>query len=189
MLVVTLISHGCPIHAVVAAFELDERTVRSWLHKAGNHAQQVHESMIGHQTIDLQQVQADEIRVKIQGKVLWMAMALMVLTRLWLGGVVSERRDMALARRLASQSRRIALNAPILLAVDGWKSYVCAFPNKAVSSTSPILNGSMPPFVNDSTVLPAIPWHVPRQLSMPPCSYSALSITSVHLLALCRGWH
>lgn len=127
VLVVTLLSHGCPVQAIVAAFELDERTVRSWLHKAGKHAQQVHETMMSQQAIDLQQVQADEIRVKLQRKVLWMAMALMVSTRLWLGGVVSERRDMRLARRLAAQIRHIALDRPLLLAVDGWKSYVRAF--------------------------------------------------------------
>jgi IS1 family transposase len=83
--------------------------------------------MMSQQAIDLQQVQADEIRVKMQGKVLWMAMALMVSTRLWLGGVVSERRDMHLARRLASQIRQVALERPLLLAVDGWRSYVRAF--------------------------------------------------------------
>ena len=127
VLVVTLLSHGCPVPAIVIAFGLDERTVKSWLHKAGTHAQQVHQAMMSQQQLDLQQVQADEIRVKMQGKVLWMAMALMVSTRLWLGGVVSERRDMRLARRLASQIRRIALDRPLLLAVDGWKSYVRAF--------------------------------------------------------------
>lgn len=127
VLVVTLLSHGCPVQAIVVAFSLDERTVRNWLHKAGSHAQQVHEAMMSQQPLDLQQVQADEIRVKMQGKVLWMAMALMVSTRLWLGGVVSERRDMRLARHLARQIRHSALDRPLLLAVDGWKSYVRAF--------------------------------------------------------------
>src|SRR5438128_9429112 len=32
-LVVTLLSFGCPIQAIVFAFGLDERTVRSWLEK------------------------------------------------------------------------------------------------------------------------------------------------------------
>jgi transposase-like protein len=127
VLVVTLLSHGCPVPAIVVAFGLDERTVKRWLHKAGTHAQQVHEAMMSQQQLDLQQVQADEIRVKMQRKVLWMAMALMVSTRLWLGGVVSERRDLRLARHLASQIRCIALERPLLLAVDGWKSYVRAF--------------------------------------------------------------
>ena len=123
VLVVTLLSYGCPVPAIVAAFGLDERTVKSWLHKAGSHAQRVHEAMMSQQRLDLQQVQADEMRVKLQGKVLWMAMALMVSTRLWLGGVVSERRDMHLVRRLVSQIRQMARERPLLLAVDGWKSY------------------------------------------------------------------
>ena len=83
VLVVTLLSYGCPVPAIVVAFGLDERTVKSWLHKAGSHAQRVHEEIMSQQRLELQQVQADEIRVKMQGKVMWMAMALMVSTRLW----------------------------------------------------------------------------------------------------------
>ena len=33
--VTTLLAHGCPVQAIVAAFELDERTVASWQQKAG----------------------------------------------------------------------------------------------------------------------------------------------------------
>ena len=127
VLVVTLLVHGCPVQAIVAAFGLDERTVSAWLHRAGDHAQRVHEQIVGCQELDLGQVQSDEIRVKTQGGVLWMAMAVMVSTRLWLGGVVSVQRDMRLAQRLAAQIRRVALERPLLLAVDGWKSYVRAF--------------------------------------------------------------
>jgi hypothetical protein len=49
---------------------------------------------------DLGQVQADELRVKKQGGIVWMALAMMVQTRLWLGGEVSAQRDMTLIRRL-----------------------------------------------------------------------------------------
>jgi hypothetical protein len=35
-------------------------------------------------------MQADEIRVKKQGGIIWMALAMMVKPRLWLGGEVSE---------------------------------------------------------------------------------------------------
>lgn len=42
------------------------------------------------------QVQADEIRVKQQGKISWMALAMSVGTRLWLAGEVSEHRDLGL---------------------------------------------------------------------------------------------
>jgi hypothetical protein len=127
VLVVTLLVHGCPVQAIVAAFGLDERTVSNWLYKAGGHAQRVHEQMMARQALDLGQAQGDEIRVKTQGGVLWLAMAVMVSTRLWLGGVVSAQRDMRLAQQLAAQMRRVALERPLLLAVDGWKSYVRAF--------------------------------------------------------------
>ena len=127
VLVVTLLVHGCPVQAIVAAFRLDERTVSDWLHRAGGHAQRVHEHMLERQPLNLGQVQGDEIRVKTQGGVLWMALAVMVSTRLWLGGVVSERRDMRLAQQLAAQMHRVALERPLLLAVDGWRSYVRAF--------------------------------------------------------------
>jgi transposase-like protein len=63
--VVTLLAYGCPVQTIVAAFGLDERTVRSWQSRSGKHCQQVHEHL--EQPRDLGQVQADEIRVKMQG--------------------------------------------------------------------------------------------------------------------------
>ena len=92
-MVVTLLAFGCPVQAVVAAFGLDARTVRSWYLKSGQHCQQVHEHMMGQTDLDLEQVQADELKVKTQGGWLWMALAIMVSSRLWLGGAVSEQRD------------------------------------------------------------------------------------------------
>jgi hypothetical protein len=46
--------------------------------------------------VELGQVQADELWVKRVGQRLWMAMALAVPLRLWLGGVISPHRDRAL---------------------------------------------------------------------------------------------
>jgi len=43
MLVLTLLAYSCPIQAIVKAFLLDERTVRAWQQRAGQHCQQVHE--------------------------------------------------------------------------------------------------------------------------------------------------
>ncbi|MEZ4726469.1 MAG: hypothetical protein R3E79_04985 [Caldilineaceae bacterium] len=37
----TLMAYGCPLPAIVAAFELDERTVADWQEKAGIHAKGV----------------------------------------------------------------------------------------------------------------------------------------------------
>jgi hypothetical protein len=56
-----------------------------------------------------------------------MALALMVSTRLWLGGVVSLRRDKELIRALVAQVRQVALCRLLLVAVDGLSSYVSAF--------------------------------------------------------------
>ncbi len=41
--VVTLLAHGCPLRAIVAAFGLDERTVARWEREAGMQCQRVHE--------------------------------------------------------------------------------------------------------------------------------------------------
>ncbi|HYN25455.1 MAG TPA: DDE-type integrase/transposase/recombinase [Pyrinomonadaceae bacterium] len=75
---------------------------------------------------DLGQVQADEIRVKKQGGIVWMALAIMVSTRLWLGGEVSEQRDMPLIRRLIERVRRCAAQRPLLVCTDGLVSYIRA---------------------------------------------------------------
>jgi hypothetical protein len=127
VMVITLLSYGCPIQAIVAAFELDVRTVRSWLLKAGRHCQEVHGYFLKQESLDLEHVQADEIKVKTQSGWLWMAMAMMVSTRLWLGGAVSAKRNMALITKLAAQIRSVALCRKLLLSVDGLKSYVKAF--------------------------------------------------------------
>src|SRR5512135_1006652 len=100
VIVVTLLASGCPIQAIVQAFGLDERTVASWRERAGNHCQQVHQAVVQQGHLDLVQVQADEIRVKGCKMIAWMGLAMMVSTRLWLGGVVSLRRDGSLADRL-----------------------------------------------------------------------------------------
>ena len=65
-LVVTLLAYGCPLQGIVVAFGLDERTVQDWQARAGQHCESVHEHLV-QQPRDLGQVQADEIRVKMQG--------------------------------------------------------------------------------------------------------------------------
>lgn len=51
-------------------------------------------------------------------------MALMVATRLWLGGVISAKRDKPLIAELMGKVRGMALYRPLLIAVDGFSSYV-----------------------------------------------------------------
>jgi transposase-like protein/IS1 family transposase len=125
VIVVTLLAHGCPWQAIVAAFRLDERTVADWWARAGQQGQAVQESLV-EQPRDLGHVQADEIRVKIQGGIVWMALALMVRTRLWLAGEVSTQRDMPLIRRLIERVRRCAAHRPLLCCTDGLCSYIRA---------------------------------------------------------------
>jgi len=121
-LVLTLLAHGCPLQAIVVAFGFDERTVAAWFARAGHQAQAGQEHVVEHPQ-DLGQVQADEIRVKQQGKSSWMALAMSVGTRLWLAGEVSEQRDLGLVRRLRGRVRRGAARRPLLVCTDGFRAY------------------------------------------------------------------
>jgi len=64
------------------------------------------------------------IRVKGCKMIAWMGLAMMVSTRLWLGGVVSLTRDRSLADRLLAQVRASCqpLRA-LLVCTDGWNAY------------------------------------------------------------------
>ncbi len=123
---------GVPGRPPGAAFGLDERTVASWQQRAGAHCQRVHTHLVQAGQVDLQHVQADEIYVKIstppraqgpedmaqnasaalgppaegQGRV-WQAMAMAVPARLWLGGVISARRDKQLTWRASPAHPRL----------------------------------------------------------------------------------
>lgn len=122
-LIVTLVAFGCPIAAIVAAFGVQRQTVCAWVDAAGRHCEALHQHLVC-QPRDLGVVQADEIRVRQQGGVVWLAMALLVSTRLWLGGAVSRRRDGALIAHLLCWVKACALPAPLLVCVDGFAAYV-----------------------------------------------------------------
>lgn len=123
----TLVCHGCPTQAIVAAFGLDERTVAAWVARGGAQVQRVHEHLVQQGQVDLGHVQADELWVKLVGRKVWMALALAVPSRLWLGGAISEHRDLALITGLVQQVRTCAVTTAILVCVDGLTSYVTAF--------------------------------------------------------------
>src|SRR3954454_10948363 len=126
-IVVTLLCHGCPVQAVVAAFGLDERTVADWRDRAGRHAQRLHEHVVLRGQVELGHVRADELYAKVVGRRLWMAMAMAVPSRLWLGGVISEHRDLSLITAVVQMVRRAAKATAFLVCVDGLASYVTAF--------------------------------------------------------------
>src|SRR2546423_6596400 len=126
VLVVTLLCHGCPAQAIVAAFGLDERTVTAWLHRAGDHGARLHTALVQAGPSELGQVQADEICVKVCKGYIWQAMALAVPTRLWLGGELSPTRDGALVTALLRRVFACAARAALLICVDGFSAYVGA---------------------------------------------------------------
>ncbi len=126
VLVVTLLCHGCPTQAIVAAFGLDERTVAAWLHRAGGHAARVHTAVVETGQVDLGQVQVDEICVTVCRGRIWQAMALAVPSRLWLGGDLSAARDGALVTATLRRVAACAANAALLPCVDGFAAYVGA---------------------------------------------------------------
>jgi transposase-like protein len=126
--VITLLTHGCPPQAIVAAFDLDERTIAAWYNKSGSHGQAVHQHHLDTKKVDLQHVQADELYAKRVGGKSWMAMAMSVPHRLWLGGVVSPVRNLHLIQRLVNMVHLAWLPGQVvLICVDGLSSYVTAF--------------------------------------------------------------
>jgi transposase-like protein len=126
VLVVTLLCHGCPVQAIVAALGLDERTVTAWLHRAGGHGARVQGAVVQTGQVALGQVQADEICVKVCKGRVWQAMALAVPSRLWLGGEVSATRDGALVTAVLRRVAACAANRVLLICVDGFAAYVGA---------------------------------------------------------------
>ena len=127
IIVLTLLCHGCPLQAIVAAYGIDERTVAAWRDRAGRHGQQFHEHHVLSGQVELGHVQADELFVKAVARRLWMAMAMAVPSRLWLGGVISPRRDLTLITAVVRMVRRAARSLALLVCVDGLASYVTAF--------------------------------------------------------------
>ncbi len=121
--VLTLLAYGSPVQAIVAAFSLDERTVSRWQKEAGSQCRRVHEHLVGAGNVELSQVQADELRVRVVGGVMWLATALEIKSRLWLGGVVRVHRDRQLIRALLWQIRACGSVAQILLCTDGLACY------------------------------------------------------------------
>jgi hypothetical protein len=125
LVVLTLLAYGCPLPAIVATFELDERTVADWHLTAGRHARHIHEQVVCQGQVEVGQVQADELYTKTQAGPAWIATAMSVFSRLWLGGAVRWERDAALIEPVIEQVRAAARPAqPILFAVDGFSAYV-----------------------------------------------------------------
>ena len=144
--VVTLLAYGCPPQAIVEAYGLDPRTVRRWYHRAGQHSHGVHAMTVWRHQWDLIHVQADEIKVRVQGGVMWLTLALMVSTRLWLGAAVDTVRSKGMIVECLQQVARCALCRPLLLAVDGLNMYQTAI-EKAFRARHPVGKGGRMKYV------------------------------------------
>src|SRR3712207_2874599 len=122
--VLTLLAYGSPIQAIVAAFNL-EMSGRSLAgrKKPALSAGECTSTWWKPGTWKLSQVQADEVRVRVVGGVMWLAWALEVGSRLWLGGVVRVHRDCRLIRALLWRIRACGSTMEILLCTDGLACY------------------------------------------------------------------
>jgi transposase-like protein len=138
--VVTLLAYGCPVQAIVAAFALDERTIHRWQKQGGRQCQRVHEHIVQAGGVLLAHVQADELRVRVVGGAMWLASAISVTSRLWLGGVVRVQRDRGLVRMLLEGVRACGAFEALLLCTDG----LAAYPKQALKVFSEPLRTGKP---------------------------------------------
>jgi len=127
----TLLAHGCPVVAIVAAFAIDERTVLRWLDQLGLHGKAVQEPFVCQGQVEFGQVQLDELCVTVQGGKVWVATAMSVFSRLCLWGEVSTRRDKGLVEGGVMKVKQAASSTTpaILFAVDGLAAYPKAILN------------------------------------------------------------
>lgn len=117
---VTLLAHGCPVQAIVAACGLDQRTVARYQAAAGVRCRRIHEYLVEAGRVTLGQVQVDELRVRLGDRVVWLATALTVTSRLGLGRAVSVHGD----RTLLPRARVGGPTRAVLGCADGLSSYV-----------------------------------------------------------------
>ena len=147
VLVLTLMAYGCPLGAIVAAFGLDERTVAAWQHKAGQHAQAVQQHVFEPLVLDHAQIQADELCVWAQRGKLWVATAMDVFSRLWLGYAVARKRDTPLVTRVVEQVATFARpSCSLLWLTDGFGAWYTAL-RKQLRMPGPKGRRGPPPLV------------------------------------------
>lgn len=126
-LVLTLMAYGCPLPAIVAAFEFDERTIAEWQEKAGIHAKGIQEALICNGQVELGQVQGDEFYTKTQCGAVWIATAMCVFSRLFLWGAVSIERNGTLVTEVVEHVKAAAMpNQSVLWATDGFRAWASA---------------------------------------------------------------
>ncbi len=99
----TVLAYGGPVQTIVAAFARDERTIARWLQRCGHHAEVLHHQHM--HPLDLWQVHVEEMWMRLQPQVMWVAMAVAMGTHLWLGAVWCPKCD----KKLAEQSSPVSI--------------------------------------------------------------------------------
>lgn len=121
LLVLALLSGGCPIQAIVFAFGIHEKTVAKWQLAAGQHAKKVQAEKVCCGQLASEQFQSDEIWVKTQYGAMWMATGMAVFSRLFIWGAVSIERKTSLMKQVVQKvSQAIKRGAPFLWVTDGF---------------------------------------------------------------------
>jgi hypothetical protein len=122
------VGYGCPVPAIVKVLAVDERTVAAWCDEAGVHCERLHEALVQQQALDGGVVEVDELRVKLHGQIVWLAMGLLVGPHLWLGATVAPARDKHLLRALATLVKAgLVIGCALLVIFDGLPGYQAAF--------------------------------------------------------------
>lgn len=123
--VVTLLSYGCPLQAIVVAFDLDERTVARWQRESGAQCRRVHGHLLEAGKVALLQV-CRLTRSAYQGGRCGLLVGLCAggeepAVVGW--GLISLHRDRELIRSLLELIRECAPVEHILVVTDGLASY------------------------------------------------------------------
>src|SRR5262245_65527947 len=103
-LVMTLLAHGCLLHAIIVAFVFDERAVAAWMARVGIQNWAAH-TLLVEQPHNLGRCMRTRCALRNRGHGL-VALAMMVSTRLWLAGAVSAHRDLPRTRHKSSRQVR-----------------------------------------------------------------------------------
>lgn len=121
VMVLTLLSGGCPVQAIVVALHIDERTVARWQLLAGEHAKNVQTQKVCIGQLSGEQIQSDEIWVKTQYGAMWMATGMAVFSRLFIWGAVSIERNTNLVKKVVERvGQALRRGNPILWVSDGF---------------------------------------------------------------------
>ena len=121
LLVLALLSGGCPVQAIVFAFKINEQTVTSWQVAAGQYVQLVQDQKVCCGQLAGEQIQSDEMWVKTQFGPMWLATGMAVFSRLFIWGAVSIERKTSLMEKVVVKIKQsIQRGTPFLWVTDGY---------------------------------------------------------------------